>query len=212
MPEHRCILTGEIRSEGDMIRLVVGPDHVLVPDVARKLPGRGLWITASAEALDSPKLEGAVRRAARDNRVRIPPDLRARTAQRLQAYGLNLMSLAKRCGDLVAGYEKCRARLEAEGAGLYITSAAMDSDSRRKLQDRMPADADVIDHWPWDGVAEALGREHVTHIILRPGSGFIPKLMVTAQKLLALDPHLTDMPKSASNPALDDKESKVIDD
>ncbi len=50
--ERRCIVTGEVTPKEGLIRFVVGPDNQVVPDVLEKLPGRGMWVTATRDALD----------------------------------------------------------------------------------------------------------------------------------------------------------------
>ncbi|HET6224250.1 MAG TPA: DUF448 domain-containing protein, partial [Dongiaceae bacterium] len=50
-PLRRCLVTREVLPKTDLVRFVVGPDGVLVPDVAGRLPGRGLWVKAQRDVL-----------------------------------------------------------------------------------------------------------------------------------------------------------------
>ena len=52
-PERKCIATGDVRPKSELIRFVVGPDHSIYPDLAGKLPGRGIWVSANAKALET---------------------------------------------------------------------------------------------------------------------------------------------------------------
>ena len=67
--ERRCIVSGEVVPEAGLIRFVAGPDGVVVADLARKLPGRGLWVTASREAVSLAAKKGSISRAAKANRA-----------------------------------------------------------------------------------------------------------------------------------------------
>src|SRR5256714_8673789 len=87
-PERRCIVTGESKDRGSLLRFVVAPDGVLVPDVAGRLPGRGLWLTAQRDIVDRALAKRGFARAAR-RLVAAPPDL----ADRGEAL------LAQRCCD-----------------------------------------------------------------------------------------------------------------
>ena len=67
-----------MRPVADLIRFVIGPDGEAVPDLKRKLPGRGVWVTATQDALaDAIKRKVFARGFKRD--VRLPRDFVART-------------------------------------------------------------------------------------------------------------------------------------
>src|SRR5262245_59996627 len=91
--ERMCVVTREIRPIGDLIRFVVGPDRSAVPDVKRNLPGRGLWVTATREAVDM-----AIRRKLfakgfkRD--VRSEPELGDLTDRLLERAALDSLAIA----------------------------------------------------------------------------------------------------------------------
>src|SRR5215468_9784478 len=76
-----CVVTREARPVDAMIRFVVGPDQSVVPDLKRKLPGRGAWVTASRDVLATAVKRGAFARAFRAD-VEVAPDL-AETVERL---------------------------------------------------------------------------------------------------------------------------------
>ena len=73
-PERRCIVTGEVKPAAELIRFVVGPDGVIVPDLLGKLPGRGIWVTANRAALDKAVAKNLFARAARQP-VTVPEGL-----------------------------------------------------------------------------------------------------------------------------------------
>ena len=64
-PERRCIVTGEVQPKAGLIRFVAGPDGQVVPDLAEKLPGRGIWVTADRAAIAKAAAKGLFSRGAR---------------------------------------------------------------------------------------------------------------------------------------------------
>ena len=108
--------TREVRPVGDLIRFVVGPDGEAVPDVKSKLPGRGVWVTATQEALgDAIKRKAFARGFKRD--VRLPADLVGRTEQLLERAALDALAIAGKAGLVATGSPKPRRRLAHERRG-----------------------------------------------------------------------------------------------
>jgi predicted RNA-binding protein YlxR (DUF448 family) len=137
-PLRRCIVTRERLPKERMIRFVVGPDRQIVPDLSAKLPGRGIWLSASKDVLEltdaqdnrrqkdkrgdgshsaigQRQLERAFARAARGP-VTVPPDLSLLLQAALIRRIGECLGLARRAGQAVAGYEKAR---EALRTGRY---------------------------------------------------------------------------------------------
>src|SRR6202043_644326 len=76
--ERMCVATRTIRPVADMIRFVIGPDGAAVPDLKRKLPGRGVWVTATQDALSEAVKRKALARGFK-RQLRLPADLVVRT-------------------------------------------------------------------------------------------------------------------------------------
>ena len=106
-PKRRCIATGQVLETTALVRFVVGPGDEIVPDVAGKLPGRGLWLTASAQAIDLALAKTLFPRAA-GRRVRVPSELAAVTERLLAGRALEYLGRARRAGELVLGFERIR--------------------------------------------------------------------------------------------------------
>jgi predicted RNA-binding protein YlxR (DUF448 family) len=113
-----------------MLRFVVGPDQKLVFDVAATLPGRGLWLSAERDVLEMAIKRGVFARAAKQN-VAVPPDLAARVETSLRARIFDLIGLARRSGNAVAGFEKAREWLAAGKAALVVQAADGSADDGR---------------------------------------------------------------------------------
>ena len=132
-PERRCIVTRETGPKAGLIRFVAGPDGEVVPDLAGRLPGRGLWVTADAAVLDRAAAKGYFARAARAP-LKAPADLAARTAALLAARLIELVALARKSGRAVAGLEKTRAALVSGEAALLLQAADGSVRERARLQ------------------------------------------------------------------------------
>lgn len=176
-PERRCILCGTARPRNGMIRLAVSPDGVIVPDLAEKLPGRGLWICTDRRAVESAlaarRFEKAVARSLRRKLPpqAIAPDLADRIEGLLTRRVLDRLGLARRAGDLVTGFEKVAAALRAGQVGILLQAADAAADGCRKLRSLVPPAVEIVQCLTRDEMGLALGRENVVHAALAPGGG-----------------------------------------
>lgn len=163
----RCLVTGESAGPERLIRFVVGPDGSLVPDLAAKLPGRGIWVTASRPAIAAAVGRRLFARAARGP-VMVPPDLAERLERLLAARCLDLLGLARRAGQAVAGYEKVRAALASGRVAVLVAAFDGAADGRRKLR-QLAAGLPVVEVLSAAELSLALGRENVIHAALTSG-------------------------------------------
>src|SRR3546814_1869883 len=107
----RCALvTGVQTCALPILRLALGPDGSIAPDVHGKAPGRGAWIGVDRRALETAqakgKLKGGLARALKDGNFAIPDDLGARIEAQLQRATLDRLGLESRSGTLLSGNEK----------------------------------------------------------------------------------------------------------
>jgi hypothetical protein len=165
-PLRTCLATGVTRSPDDMIRFVVGPDGRIVPDLARKLPGRGLWVTATRAAVERAIARKAFARAAR-RAVTVDADLADRLERLLRERALEALALARRSGAAVGGFAKVEERARSGRLGLAVCARdARRSDGRAKLIGRGVAVADFIDA---AAIGRIFGRADATYIAIAPG-------------------------------------------
>jgi predicted RNA-binding protein YlxR (DUF448 family) len=186
-PERRCIASGEVRPKEALLRFVVGPDGGVVPDLAERLPGRGLWVSADAAALNKAVAKNLFAKAAR-RKVDLPEDLESRVEALLRQRVLELLSLARRAGELVAGHDKVRARLEAGGAALLIQAedgAAESCDRLARLARGVRPGIDIYRVLPAVELGAALGREQAVHVAVDPG-GLAERLNRELARFMAL--------------------------
>jgi len=166
-PLRRCIVSGETLPKDKLVRFVVGPDGAIVPDLAEVLPGRGIWVRAIREALEKACVRGTFARAAR-RRVAVEPDLVDEVERQLRARALNILGLARRSGMVITGFEKVRGAAGAEGALLQITAFGRGGSSGSPSARSDSADINTL--FTSDELSQALGRENVVHVALRPSS------------------------------------------
>lgn len=182
-PERRCIATGETQPKAGMIRFVVGPDGSVVPDLLGKLPGRGIWVSADRAALEKATKKGLFSRAAKQQ-VIVPEDLLPMLEKALAARVVHLISLARKAGGAVAGFEKVKDWLVKEQADVLIQ--ASDGSERGKSKLRPPQGQDrFFTCLTANELGMAFGRENVIHGALASG-GLASRVVEEAKKLQAL--------------------------
>jgi len=183
-PLRRCIVTGESQDSQRLIRFVVGPEDRLVPDVASKLPGRGIWVGAKRELIRRAVEKRAFARAARRS-VTVDPDLPAQVERLVERQCLDLVGLARRAGSVAAGFDKVEAMLRKGPVGALIAASDGAEDGRAKLR-RLAPDAPVVATLSAAALAEALGREGVVvHAAIAPGK-LAERLVAASERLAGL--------------------------
>lgn len=163
----RCIATGDVRPKSDLIRFVLSPDGVVTPDVAEKLPGRGLWVTASTDALGEAIKRNKFARAARQ-KAQIPDNLANRVIELLTRRCIEYLSLARRAGQAVAGFEKCSAALKSGDAAVYTAALDRADDGAAKLE-RGAAGTQRAHVLTRDELGQAFGRSQTVHVVIKQG-------------------------------------------
>jgi predicted RNA-binding protein YlxR (DUF448 family) len=171
--ERLCIATRTVRPLADLIRFVVGPDGEAVPDLKRKLPGRGVWVTATQDALgDAIKRRVFARGFKRD--VRLPADLLERTDRLLERSALDALAIAGKASLVATGFAKVETALLREQVVALLHAAEAAPDGVKKLDSAMRhgAQAGVIAIIRILTSAQldlALGRPNVIHAALIAG-------------------------------------------
>jgi uncharacterized protein len=163
----RCIVTGEVRPKAELIRFVVGPEGKVVPDIAGRLPGRGLWLTARRDIIETAVAKRLFARAARAQDG-VDEGLANLVEQLLAQRCCAGLGLARRAGQAVAGFVKVRTLVAAGGAAVLVEAADGGGDSRAKLATLAPH-LPIVDRLTCAELSAAFGREHVVHAVLAPG-------------------------------------------
>jgi predicted RNA-binding protein YlxR (DUF448 family) len=180
--ERRCIATGETQPKAGLIRFVVGPGDVIVPDVAERLPGRGIWVSADPAALALAVKKNLFARGAKQQ-VTVPADLAEQVETLLARRVVELISLARKSGKAVAGFEKVKGWL-ADGHARILFQAA-DGSERGKSKLWTPEGGRFFGCLTADELGLAFGRQHVIHGALAAG-GLERRVVDEASKLRGL--------------------------
>ena len=202
-PERKCIVTGEVRPKSELIRFVVGPDQRIVPDLAGKLPGRGIWVTANRAALETAVKKNHFARAAKAQ-VTVPDTLVSDLEQQLARRVVDLLSLSRKSGVAVSGYEKVKDVLSKETAQVLLQ--AEDGSSRGKSKLSTPHYGHYIGWLTADELGMAFGRQTVIHAALGAG-GLTQRVVEEAQRLKGFRIGTSDA-KTAAGAAGKEKRAK----
>lgn len=181
-PERRCIVTGDVQPKAGLIRFVASPEGVVVPDLAGKLPGRGIWVTADRAAIETAAKKGLFARAARA-KVTVPEDLADMVEAGLARRVVDLVSLARKAGIAVAGFEKVKGWL-AEGRARVLLQASDGSD-RGKGKLWTPEGGRWFGCLTSSELGLAFGRDSVIHGAVGAG-GLSQRVVEEAAKLAGL--------------------------
>ena len=177
-PERRCVVTGEVAPAGQLVRLALGPDGTIAPDVLGKAPGRGAWIGVPRAELEAAqakgKLKGGLARGLHEGGFTIPDDLGARIAAQLQRATLDRLGLESRAGTLISGNEKIEQAARRGQVRLLLHASDAGPDGRKKLAQAwrvgeddegsgregrvLPVDRHTL--------SMALGRENAVHLAI----------------------------------------------
>ena len=177
-PERRCVVTGEVQPKAGLIRFVVGPDGMVVPDFAGKLPGRGLWVTAERAVVEKAS-KGAFARGAKAP-VTVPEGLADVIEAGLAKRVVETLSLARKAGAAVAGFEKVKDWLAAGKAKVLLQ--ASDGSDRGKGKLWTPQGARWFGCLTSSELGLAFGRDSVVHAALAAG-GLAERVVEEAAKL-----------------------------
>ncbi len=169
----KSVATGAVLPEAQLVRFVAGPEGVVFPDVARKLPGRGMWVEADRALVEQAARKGAFSRAAKTP-LKPPADLADQVEALLRRRLLAGLGLARRSGELISGFDRVSEALKTRPVAWLIEAAEGSADGRRKLLSlarRQAPPPGVIGVFSGGELDLALGLENVIHVALLAGRG-----------------------------------------
>jgi hypothetical protein len=174
VPERTCVLTRRKGNRDELIRLALGPDGSVAPDVRARAPGRGAWIAVGRAELDAAnakgKLKSALGHAFKTNDLKIPADLGERTAAALRQAALDRLGMEAKSGTLINGAERVEAAARAGKVHLLIHAGDAGEDGNRRLDQAWRVGGGnqrgLIFPESRSILSMALGRENVVHVAL----------------------------------------------
>ncbi|MBW7852319.1 MAG: RNA-binding protein [Rhodospirillales bacterium] len=177
----RCVVTGAVRPIEEMVRFVESPGGEVVPDLERILPGRGIWLSASRDVLNTAVAKGLFSKAAR-KRLTAPPDLADRVERLLAKRCFDLLGLARRAGQVAAGFEQVRSEARS-GRGAVLLEAHDASLAGRAKVGALASGLPVVDLFSSLELGAALGRDATMHVLV--GRGRLAARLLTETRRLA---------------------------
>lgn len=175
--ERTCALSREVKPVDELIRFVLAPAGEVVADVKRKLPGRGLWVTATRDAVGQAVKRNVFARGFKRD-VRVPADLADQTEKMLERAALDALAIAGKAGMVVSGFAKVEAALSKGAVSALIHASDAAPDGRRKLAAAAtPANEDetrkiaLVEVFSGAQLDLALNRPNVVHAALLAGPG-----------------------------------------
>jgi predicted RNA-binding protein YlxR (DUF448 family) len=173
--ERLCVVTREVKPVDEMIRFVVGPDLAVVPDLKRKLPGRGVWVTARRDILATAAKRGAFARAFRAE-VKVAPDLPALVEGLIERSLLDALAIARKARQVVTGHVKVEAVADGKAALAFLHASDGSSEGARQIMAAIrrgygaeAANVIVIGAFTSAQLHLALARPNVVHAALLAG-------------------------------------------
>jgi len=176
----RCLVTGAVRPKTELLRFVVDPEGRIVPDIAGKLPGRGLWLTAQRAIVAEASSKRVFARAAKAPVV-VAEGLEDRVAALLTQRCIDILGLARRSGLAVAGFVRVKEALTAGKAALLVEATDAAADGQEKLV-ALAASLPRVACLDARELGVAFGRERVVHVAL--GKGRLTDLFIAEARRL----------------------------
>ena len=188
-----CILTREVKDEAALIRFVRGPDGEAVPDLARKLPGRGVWVSLNRHTLAEVIRKKLFSRGFAAETT-FPADLTERVSKQLRQQALSLLSMAKKAGEAVTGFMKVEEMAGRGRAKMLFHAAEAQPDGCRKLDKYLQPGMERIVLFHSSELDLAFGRSNVIHAAVAKG-GLAEKLLLTIRRI-----EMFEAPRGAEGP------------
>jgi uncharacterized protein len=177
-----CALTREKKPVEELIRFVVGPDELIVPDTDAKAEGRGVWISLGERQVAAAQKKNAFAKSLKA-KVLLPDDLAGLTRQRLEQRLLGALQMAKKAGQLLTGATRVKAAIEAGEVVALLTATDAAEDGRAKMLSTVRgagraaaeagAEGAAVAHFELlsaEQMGLALGLENVIHAALTKGA------------------------------------------
>jgi uncharacterized protein len=185
VPERTCIVTRIAGDEDGLIRFALSPDGVVVPDLGRKLPGRGVWVGCKRALVAEAHAKGLFSRGFKAKAM-ADAGLADQVAGLLKAQALSSLALGRKAGVALAGNFKVEETLGKKDVRILIHAASAAQDGCRKL-DRQTGPRTMICGFLDGGDLDlAFGRANVVHAAII-GGGLAEKLAIHLRRMADYD-------------------------
>ncbi|WP_196503700.1 RNA-binding protein [Aestuariivirga litoralis] len=168
MPERTCIVTRVQKPDTELIRFVLSPEGQVVPDLKRKLPGRGCWVSKSRETLGEALKRNSFARAL-DKEAKADPGLPDLVGVLIRKDVVQALSLCRKAGLATSGNSKVEDALGKGHVKVLIHVAGSSPDGAAKLNRHAGPDCVILDFFVPQELDLAFGRENVVHAAVNEG-------------------------------------------
>ena len=211
MNDRTCIVTREERPLDQMIRFVAAPDGSVVPDLKRKLPGRGCWVGAEKSLVEKAASRNLFARALKIPLI-VTPDLAEMVDSLMATATLGTLGLARKAGAVALGATKVEAAVRSGKAVAVVHATDASPDGVRKILAARNAVAYASGHtvpafklFSENEMSLALGATNVIHAALL-GQGAGEAALKRMRMLAAYRGVVHDISASAAAGAAEDME------
>ena len=183
IPMRRCLASGNSQPQSGMIRFVVSPDNVVTPDIKGNLPGRGMWVSANGDALQTVITKRLFNRGAK-KQVTVPDNLMQMIVDIYQKRCLSNLSLANRAGNVIMGRDNVKTALQNNvGVACLVQGCDASVNELDKLAVIAKAtDTPVMRPLTAAQMGQAFGKDHAVHAVITQG-GLATLLMTDMENL-----------------------------
>lgn len=175
-----CLVTREKGCPEELIRFVVSPDEMVVPDLTERLPGRGMWLQANQNVLHT-AIQRRVFSKAAQCQVKIPDNLLSLIIDGLRFRIKDSLGLARRAGQITYGFVKVREKISQNNVGLIIQASDGSEDEKLRLLSgakHLP----VVAIFTSEELGKFFGRDHVVHAAIHKGP-FVTRILNDSKRL-----------------------------
>lgn len=165
--DRRCVATGEAQPRAGLIRFVADPSGVVTPDLAEKLPGRGVWVASTRDALEKAVAKGLFARGLK-RPVSVPDGFVDQVVALLLKRQIDAIALARKAGKAVCGFERTKEALWSGRTRLLFAASDGSEDGKSKLRG-LAEGARIVSVLSSDELGLAFGRDFVIHAALLDG-------------------------------------------
>lgn len=162
--DRKCIVTGQVKEKDELLRFTLTPDNQIIPDFKKKLPGRGFYVTNSKTALQKAVEKNLFAKAVKKN-VKVSAELIQSVENILRKKGLESISLAKKAGDLMTGFEKVGEKIKREKIAFLLEAKDAGADGHQKMT-ALAKDLEIFALYSVEELDKALDRINTVHAAL----------------------------------------------
>lgn len=158
----KCIVSGEVLPKENMLRFTVTPDNTVVPDFKKKLPGKGIWVKNSKTSLQVAIAKNLFSKAAKKS-VKVDAGLADMVEKLLKKHGLETISLARKAGVLLTGFEKVSDAVKKNKAAFVLEAKNAGADGHNRIM-LLAKNLKVFHTYEIEELDKALDKVNTVHV------------------------------------------------